>query len=73
MSSCCCCCYCCDLLHQVLDVLVPSVSVAVGVLVLSLGLLRYMRHLKHTGATHLTDAWKRRHTPGVWKDGGDDR
>lgn len=53
-------------------ILVPSLAVSVGLLLLSVALMRYLRYLKRShDAIHLTEAWKRRNPPGLISDGND--
>jgi hypothetical protein len=56
----------------VVVILVPSLAVSVGLVLLSVALMRYLRYLKRShDAIHLTEAWKRRHPPGIISDGND--
>ncbi|GBF94709.1 adenylate cyclase [Raphidocelis subcapitata] len=56
----------------VLVILVPSLAVSVGLVLLSVALMRYLRYLKRShDAIHLTEGWKRRNPPGVISDGND--
>lgn len=53
-------------------ILVPSLAVSVGLVLLSVALMRYLRYLKRShDAIHLTEAWKRRNPPGLISDGND--
>jgi hypothetical protein len=61
-------------LSQVLVVviLVPCLAVSLGLALLSVALMRYLRYLKLShDAIHLTEAWKRRNPPGLISDGND--
>ena len=56
----------------VIVILVPSLAVSVGLVLLSVSLMRYLRYLKRShDAIHLTEAWKRRNPPGLISDGND--
>jgi hypothetical protein len=56
----------------VIVILVPSLAVSVGLVLLSVALMRYLRYLKRShDAIHLTEAWKRRNPPGLISDGND--
>ncbi|WIA17584.1 hypothetical protein OEZ85_014409 [Tetradesmus obliquus] len=56
----------------VIVILVPSLAVSVGLVLLSVALMRYLRYLKRShDAIHLTEAWKRRNAPGIISDGND--
>eukprot|EP00775_Hariotina_reticulata_P007075 gene7075-7288_t len=56
----------------VIVILVPSLAVSVGLVLLSVALMRYLRYLKRShDAIHLTEAWKRRNPPGIISDGND--
>lgn len=62
------------MLHQVLVVviLVPCLAVSLGLALLSVALMRYLRYLQLShDAIHLTEAWKRRNPPGLISDGND--
>jgi len=56
----------------VIVILVPSLAVSVGLVLLSVALMRYLHYLKRShDAIHLTEAWKRRNPPGLISDGND--
>jgi hypothetical protein len=56
----------------VVVILVPSLAVSIGLVLLSVALMRYLRYLKLShDAIHLTEAWKRRNPPGLISDGND--
>ena len=56
----------------VVVILVPSLAVSIGLVLLSVALMRYLRYLKRShDAIHLTEAWKRRNPPGIISDGND--
>ncbi|KIY97406.1 adenylate cyclase [Monoraphidium neglectum] len=56
----------------VLVILVPFLAVSVGLVLLSVALMRYLRYLKRShDAIHLTEGWKRRNPPGLISDGND--
>eukprot|EP00882_Tetradesmus_deserticola_P025269 GHRQ01027742.1.p1 GENE.GHRQ01027742.1~~GHRQ01027742.1.p1 ORF type:complete len:371 (+),score=135.61 GHRQ01027742.1:195-1307(+) len=56
----------------VIVILVPSLAVSVGLVLLSVALMRYLRYLRRShDAIHLTEAWKRRNAPGIISDGND--